>query len=63
MEEGTVHQPRWPRAGARVLHVHVVHGWQPGDLAGFATAIADATRARRALSFLSYESVQGSVWV
>lgn len=61
MEEGTVRQSLCPWAGARVLHVDIVHGWQFGNLGGFAAAVVDAARAGRALPFLSYEFVQRSV--
>ena len=42
MKEGTVRQSLCPWAGARVFHVHVVHGWQFGNLCGFAAAVVDA---------------------
>ena len=53
MQEGAVCQSWRPRAGARVLHVDVVHGRQFGHLGGPAAAAVDAARARRALSFLA----------
>lgn len=64
MKEGAARQSWCPRAGACVFHVDIVHGWQFGNLSGFAAAAAAATaRARRALPFLSYEFVQRSVRV
>lgn len=63
MKEGTARQSWCPGAGACVFHMDIVHGWQFGNLSGFAAAAADSTRARRALPFLSYEFVQRSVRV
>lgn len=63
MQKGTVRQPLCPWARACVFHVDVVHGWQLGNLCGFAAAVDDAARAGRALPLLSYEFVQRSVCV
>lgn len=63
MKEGTVRQSLCPWAGARVFHVDVVHGWQFGNLCGFAAAVVDAAGAGRALSFLSDQSIERSVRV
>jgi hypothetical protein len=57
MKEGIVRQSLCPWDGACVFHVDVVHGWQFGNLCGFAAAVVDTAGARRALSFLSYEFV------
>lgn len=42
MEEGAVCQSMCPWAGACVLPVDVVHGWQFGNLGGFAAAVVGA---------------------
>lgn len=63
MKEGTVRQSLCPWAGARVFHVDVVHGWQFGNLCGFAAAVVDAAGAGRALPFLSDQSLKRSVRV
>lgn len=41
VQKGTGRQSLRPWDGARVFHVHVVHGWQFGNLCGLA-AVADA---------------------
>lgn len=42
MKERTVRQSLRPWAGACVFHMDVVHGWQFGNLCGFAAVVVDA---------------------